>query len=346
MRRRKMNFNGIKQIGIVGGGTSALMLCIEAAKAGIKTSLLDPKVGCIGSQLASEHIISAITNESIQKLSLRCDVVIFNRKLDFELNVKLHAKTYPSKDAMNDLCHFKNIQDILEVLEIPAPKIYYQDNKQQAFMQMEDLQMPFKFIKQYEDHTEELTVYNKDDLADFILEVDEGADSFILQPMTEYSRMITFLCIADENDKCYVYDPIEEKMENQECHMKIIDDLSKTMVARLNRYNKKLLKELRGIGAFTIKYGIKANKSVELIEITPELSVSGLLTLEAYELSIYEQYLHLVLGMSVHKPELEAYVQGTVKPVKEQKEEKGIYHFYHLGQNQLYIKREIEEPKA
>ncbi len=342
-----MNFNGIKQIGIVGGGTSALMLCIEAAKVGIRTSLLDPKVGCIGSQLANEHIISAITNESIQKLSLRCDVLIFNTKLDFELNVKLHAKTYPNKETMKDLCHFKNVQDILEFLDIPVPKVYYQDNKQQAFSQMENLEMPFRFIKQYTDRTEQMAVYNKEDLADFILEVDEGADSFILQPITKYSRIITFLCIVDEDEKAYIYDPVEElNDEDKTCHLKISDSLSKAMLTRLNRYNKKLLKEINGIGAFTIKYGIKANKSVELIEITPELSMAGLLTLEAYELSIYEQYLHLLVGMSINKPELEAYVQGTIKPVKEQKEEKGIYHFYQLGQNQLYIKRDKEEPKA
>ena len=342
-----MNFNGIKQIGIVGGGTSALMLCIEAAKVGIRTSLLDPKVGCIGSQLANEHIISAITNESIQKLSLRCDAIIFNTKLDFELNVKLHAKTYPSKETMKDLCHFKNVQDILEFLDIPAPKVYYQDNKQQAFTQIEDLEMPFRFIKQYTDRTEQMAVYNKEDLADFILEVDEGADSFILQPITKYSRIITFLCIVDEDEKVYIYDPVEESNdEDKTCHLKISDSLSKTMLTRLNRYNKKLLKEINGTGAFTIKYGIKANKRVELIDITPELSMAGLLTLEAYELSIYEQYLHLLMGMSINKPELEAYVQGTIKPVNGQKEEKGVYHFYQLGQNQLYIKRDKEEPKA
>ena len=342
-----MNFNGIKQIGIVGGGTSALMLCIEAAKVGVRTSLLDPKVGCIGSQLASEHIISAITNESIQKLSLRCDVIIFNTKLDFELNTKLHSKTYPSKETMKELCHFKNIQDVLELLDIPAPKIYYQDNKEQAFMQMERIEMPFKFIKQYADRTQQMEIYNKDDLTDFILEVDEGADSFILQPITKYSRTVTFLCIVDEKEKAYIYDAIEElRDEDKTCHLKISDSLSKSMLTRLSRYNKKLLKEINATGAFTIKYGIKANKSVELIDITPELSMAGLLTLEAYELSIYEQYMHLVAGMPINKPELEAYVHGTIKPIKEQREEKGIYHFYQLGQNQLYIKRDKEDSKA
>lgn len=342
-----MNFNGIRQIGIVGGGTAALMLCIEAAKAGIRTSLLDPKVGCIGSQLASEHIISAITNESIQKLSLRCDVIVFNTKLDFELNTKLHSKTYPSKDTMKELCHFKNMQDILEVLEIPAPKMYYQDNKEMAFMQIEKLEMPFKFIKQYGDCTKQMDIYNEEDLADFVLEIDEDAESFILQPITKYSRVITFLCIVDDKEKAYIYDPIEESIgEDEACHLKIADSLSKSMLLRLNRYNKKLLKEINATGAFTIKYGVKANKSVELIHMTPELSIAGLLTLEAYELSIYEQYLHLLLGMPVNKLELEANVQGTIKPVRDDKEEKGIYHFYQLGPNELYIRKDKEDFKA
>ncbi len=336
-----MNLNGIKQIGIVGGGQGALMLCIEAAKMGIRTSLLDPKVNAVGAQIASEHIICAITNESIQKLSLRCDVVVFNTKPDFEINVKLHSKTYPPKENLKELYHYKNVLEILEVLEIPTMKTYYQDNQKLTFGEIEKLEFPFRFVKQYRDRTELMDVYNKEDLTDFILEVDDTAESFLLQPLSTYEKVIHYLCIVDEQGKIICYDPIEEyDEEDRLCRLNMVSTLSKSMQQRLTRYNRKLLKEIQAVGAFTIKYGVKANKSVELIDITPQLSMAALLTPEAYELSVYEQYMHLILGLKLTKPELEAYVHGTVRETKEQPAEDEVCHFYRFGLNNLCIVRE------
>lgn len=339
-----MNFNGISQIGIVGGGVSALMMCIEAAKLGIRTTLLDPKVNCVGSQIATEHIVATITNESIQKLSLRVDTLIFNTKLDFELNTKLHAKTFPTKETMKELCNYRNVLELLELLEVPTPKTYYQDNKADTFSTIENLALPFRFIKQYPDHTETLEVRTHEDIADFILEMDEIAEGFMLQPITEYKHVITFLCMVDEQGKVVLYEPLEESYENSKvCTLEMANSLSKTMIQRLSRFNRKILKELNAIGVFTIKYGIKANKSVECIEVTPEVTMAGLLTLEAYDVSVYEQYMHLLLGLKINTPVLESIVHGTVKALQEPVAKEGPCHLYNLGLTNLCITKVKEK---
>ena len=309
-----MSLSEIKQIGIVGGSASSLMLCIEAAKLGIRTCLLDPKVDCVGSRVASEHIIAAITSENIKKLSLRCDRVVYNTRPDIELDVKLHSKIYPSKDNINELYKFKNIMDILELLEIPTAHIFYQDNNEKAFKDLEGLTMPFRFIKQYKNYSKQMDIFTKEDLADFIMEVDEEAESFVLQPISDYKQIAACICMVDETGKVYQYHPIEESTEDDEtCKLRIGDTFSKSMVSKLARYNRKLLKELGAVGVFTIKYGVKANKSVEFIEITPELGVGSLLTLESYDISIYEQFMRLLLDMKLTTPELISYAHGTVK---------------------------------
>ena len=209
-----MNLSDIKQVGIVGGGPSTLMLCFEFAKLGIQTCLLDPKVDCIGANIANEHIIAAISKENIKKLSLRCDKVIFNIKPEFELDVKLHAPIYPNKDALNEVSNLKNIFDILELLEIPATKIFYQDNKKDAFAKMEGLTMPFRFVKQYKGYSRQMDIFTKEDLADFILEVDEEAESFILQPIDDYKQTISCICLVDDSGKLQLYHPIEVSYED------------------------------------------------------------------------------------------------------------------------------------
>ena len=335
-----MSFQGIKQIGIVGGGSSSLMLCIEAAKLGISTCLLDPQVNCVGSQLATEHIIGAINSENIKKLSLRCDKIIFNDKSDFELVAKLHAEIFPHKETLNELCYFKNVLDLVELLEIPTAKIFYQDNNQDAFKEVDGLTMPFRFIKQYKGYSKQMDIYDQEDLTEFIMEVDEDAESFILQPISDYKQIIACLCLVDESGKIHLYHPIEESRDEEHvCHIKTADSLTKTMINRLARYNRKIVKELGLVGVVTIKYGIKANKSVELMEVSPQLGLVSLLTLEAYEHSVFEQYMRLVLGMKVMTPELIAHAHGTIKDVSEEVDHADEGHFYHCGQANLCVRR-------
>lgn len=337
-----MNFSDVKQIGIIGGGAPALMLCMEAAKIGVSTCLLDPKVNAIGAQVATEHVIAAITNENIKKLSLRCDKLIFNAKPDFEMDIKLHAPIYPNKENLNELCSQKNMLELLEVLDIPRAQVYYQDNKEDAFSQIEHLSLPFRFVKQYPNYSKQVDVYTQEDLADFILEMDPEADSFIIQPITDYKQTISCICLVDEIGKIHLYDPIEISYDEDEtCHLKIADTLSRNMVTKLARYNRKLLKELKLTGVCTIRYGIKANKSVEFIDMTPELGVGSLLTIEAYDTSIFEQYIRLLVGMKVMPPVLEAYAHGTIKEAgRIDKNETG--HLYDIDTHALCVRRELK----
>ena len=336
-----MNFSDVKQIGIIGGGASTLMLCIEAAKLGISTCLLDPKVNAIGAQVATEHIVAAITNENVKKLSLRCDKLIFNTKPDFEMDVKLHADIYPNKDTLNELCSQKNMLELLEMLEIPRPETYLQDNKEEAYSKLESLSLPFRFVKQYEHYSKQMDIHTKEDLADFILEMDPEADSFMIQPIVEYKQTISCICIVDQAGKVHLYDPIEVIYgEESICQLKIADTLSKNMITKLARYNRKILKELKSVGIYTIRYGIKANKSVELIDITPELGVGSILTIEAYGTSVFEQYIKLLLDMKMVSPVLEAYAHGTIKEI-EQVDKEEVGHLYNIEPHALCVHREM-----
>lgn len=335
----------VKTVGIVGGGVSALMLCIEAAKAGIATTLLDPKVDCVGAQIATEHILATINNENIEKLSLRVDAIVFNTKLDFPLECKLHCKTYPSKSAMNEMSNPKGILELLEVLEIPTATTYYQDNKEMAFEKIENLSLPFNFIKQYGSRSELKRVESHEDMADFILDMDENIDSFAIQLIPEYAKTIVSVVIVDEAGKAHIYDPLEIAYEAQKvCSVKVADDLTKTMIQKIARLNRKMIKELEGAGVYTIKYGMKANKSLELMEITPEIDMAALLTLEAHDVSIYEQYMHLVMDMPVIPPTLESYAHGSIKEAGKVAEKNKVYHMYNLGLTNLCVtKNNIEK---
>ena len=341
----------IKQLGIVGGGISAVMLCNEAAKLGIKTTLLDPNIDCIGAELVNEHIIGSITPSNIDKLSLRCDALIFNQKINFKLTLKAPIPTLPSIDSLNNLYDFKNVCDLLESLEIPTPNHYYQDNTTSSFAKLEGVSLPLKLIKRFENHCEEFIALTADDLADFLLETNETVSSFIITPIEDYKNVVTFICTFDSSKKFFSYEPTisQEIIATPPIAGSIIKadveanlELSKTMLNRLTKYNKKLLQALGSHGCYTIKYGIKSNKSPELIDISPQIDTCGLITNSSYDVSAYKQTLYMLYLLVLPRPNKLLSLYGYGCTIKDSnyvdKSTHPLIDLYNINEKYYYIK--------
>ena len=62
------------------------------------------------------------------------------------------------------------------------------------------------------------------------------------------------------------------------------------------------------------------------------------------DLPVYEQYVQVILGRSVVKPEIEVYVYGTVNEELMTLQKDEVAHFYHSGRTNLCLRRiELEE---
>ncbi len=331
--------NTINKIGIVGGGIGALFLIAEATKKGIATTLLDPRINCLGAANATEQMIATFTNENIKKLSLRTDAIVFNTLLDCELKAKLQSPAYPSLACMNKLSHQKELLDLMTELNIPYVDTFYQSNKGDTFNRIDEIELPFRLIKEYDDRIENVEIFTQEELAEEILEMNEKINGFILQPIRQYAKKIVCIGLVDREGNIVLYDPVEEHHdeEGKLYGMTTKTSLSKTMLQKISRYNKKLLKELGLVGFCTICYGVKANRAIEVIEITPGLSVATNLLDKAYDMSPYEQYIGLIMGMNSVEPTLLRPMQGHILEGAKVKSSKVAYHVYQLESNQLYM---------
>ncbi len=334
-----MNFTQeFTQLGIVGGGINAVMLCNEAAKLGIKTTLLDPDLNCVGAETVNEHIIGAITPSNIEKLVLRCNRVIINTDLEFKLETKAHKSVFPAEEGLNILSNFTSLQSLLEELEIPTPHYYYQDISSEPFANLDNISLPFKIIKQFKEHSKEFVISSTDDLADFILETGDNIESFAISPITAYKEIVTFTCIYDAKKHIYAYEPMVV-YNDDECLYDIdaSNNLTKTMLNRLTRYNKKLLQELNNPGCYTIRYGI--NKSPELIDISPVIPTQGLITNCSYDISIYKQYLYFLILASLPTPRKLSSLCGYASSDEPFVFNDSRIDMYNLGDKMYYIKQ-------
>lgn len=294
------------KVGIIGSSVSSMMMCVELAKMGIETSILDSDLHGIASSVATEHIAMAVTPESIKKLSLRCDKIICNTKLDFALEEKLHAPIFPNKSVLNEIGNPKNVIEMCELLDIPTMATYYFDTKEQVLEILKDIERPHIVGMEVNGFMHQRTVFSKEEVADLVLDLCEmPATSYMIQPLDDFEYTISCICFTDKKGKLVLYTPISIQFEEENmCILRMGNHITKTMTTRLNRYSRKLMKEIdaRG-GAFTIRYGV-VNKSVKLIDVLPAIGIGSLLTEKGYDVSIFEQYARFVNNMKNFAPNL------------------------------------------
>lgn len=342
-----MNATEIKTLGIVGGNLLANMIGIEAKKREIQTVLLEPELNNIASEACDTHITTSITTESIKRLALKTDAIIFcmqNSPVLIEESLKEH-QIYPSEEGMMLISNRVHQLTSAELNQVPTPKYYHQNNKLMFFKQMEDIKIPFKLYQIYENKYEVLDVYTREDLENFLFEIDDQAIEWLIEEINDYDRFLS-ITVLKAKDKVYTY-PIQEEVLDDEAvkYIYMPAEITKAMQTKLSRYAKKLLKDTMTEGLFTLKFGVKRNRQVELININPGITVGDIATNHYTDFSVYEQFLNLIQGLPLKDGEILA---GSTTRVIKESDTKHIpkfpYHHYHLDRyNKMPVSIYVQE---
>lgn len=347
--------NEIKTLGIVGGNLLANMICIEAKKRCIKTILLEPELNNIAGEACDTHITTHITEETIKRLALKTDAIILCTGTPPTLSshfIKEH-QLYPSEDGIQLISNRVHQLTAAELCEVPTPKYYHQNNKLAFFKEMEHIELPFRLYQIYENRYDVLDVYTKDDLENFLFEIDESAIEWLIEEINEYDRFLSITALK-AGDKVVTY-PVQEEVLNDVAvkYIYMPADVSKAMHTKLARYAKKILKDNVTEGLFTFKFGVKRNRQVELMHINPGITVGDIATNHYTDLSVYEQLLNLIQGLPIKDGEL---IKPSTTTVIKEEDTKHVprfpYHHYHLDRYNtmpvsLYVEQSVvqEEKK-
>lgn len=299
-----MKKNNITHIGIVGESIGSSLLCLEAKKRGIKTTLLDSTLDSMSARFADEHLIADASASNIQKLALRVDAIIFGK--DIYTNYKeqpfKNVVTYPSIEMMELLKNKISWLRLAAENDVPTPKYFYQENSTDVIESVEDLPFPFDFYQYYPNHVDVIEVETADQLNNFIFEIDENADSWLSIAAQDYDNIISVTGIVDATGKIYTYELSNEVASEDEITMYSPAKVNKTAGAKITRYTKKLLKVFGEMGIYTFLYGIKSNKGIELMDVTLEMDEHQVMSLHYYDISVYEQFLNMIEGEKVVTP--------------------------------------------
>jgi len=289
-------------IGILGGGQLGRMMAVAAKHMGYRIAVLDPAEDCSCAQVADEHIVGAYDDvEAAEQLSERSDVITYefeNVDLEvarlFESNGKLPQGAYSLEVTQN---RAKEKQEAVAAgLSVPFYDII--DSYEQFLEALNKTGYPavIKTTSGGYDGKGQLKIEHEDEAAKARQFIKEGR-TYIVEQWVEFDMEISqvFTRAADGE---ITYFPIPENIhKNHILHeSRVPAGLGETLVDKVQEAVKRLSEQMGIVGTFAVEMFV-SGEDIYINEMAPRPHNSGHFTIEACNVSQFEQHVRAICGL-------------------------------------------------
>jgi 5-(carboxyamino)imidazole ribonucleotide synthase len=123
-------------------------------------------------------------------------------------------------------------------------------------------------------------------------------NEYILEKLVKLKKEISIIVTRFKNNKYEIYEPVENTHENQILkHSKIPAEISKKIFDQSKEWAVLIAEELKYIGTLCIEFFIDRNDNLYVNEIAPRVHNSGHLTINAYNVSQFENHVRAVCSL-------------------------------------------------
>ena len=138
-------------------------------------------------------------------------------------------------------------------------------------------------------------IHNVDDLN--LLQVD-FSKGYILEKLVKLKKEISVVLTRFSNNNFEIYEPIENSHEDQILkHSKIPAEINKKILDQSKEWATNIAEELKYIGTLCVEFFIDRNDNLYVNEIAPRVHNSGHLTINAYNVSQFENHVRAVCSL-------------------------------------------------
>tara|TARA_B100001093_G_scaffold468585_1_gene488685 strand:- start:510 stop:1556 length:1047 start_codon:yes stop_codon:yes gene_type:complete len=286
-------------LGIIGGGQLGSMLAISAKKLNIKTVVYcdDPNAPA---QNFCNDFISASYNEKktiIEFVSLVDFVTYEFENIPFETLSEINKlKPVLPKPSVNRLIQHRLAEkDFVNKLNIRTTRYTSVKDKSEIEALEDFLPGILKTTTLGYDGKGQYPINSLEELNSLNIDFSEG---YILEKLVKLKKEISII-ITRFNDQQYeIYEPIENKHENQILKFsKIPADINKKIYNQSRDWAMSIAEELKYVGTLCVEFFVDRNDNLYVNEIAPRVHNSGHLTINAYNISQFENHVRAVCGL-------------------------------------------------
>ena len=334
-------------LGILGGGQLGSMLSIAAKKLNVKTIIFCDDQEAPAQKFCDEFVFASYNDkEKIYDFAKSVDIITYEfENIPFEtLNELNKLKTVSPKPSVNRLIQHRLAEkDFINKLNIRTTRYVHIKNKEDLLPLGDFLPGILKTTTMGYDGKGQFPIKNMDVINS--LNIDFNRE-YILEKLVKLKKEISVIITRFNNNKYEIYEPIENTHVDQILrHSKIPADIDKKIFNQSKEWAILIAEELKYIGTLCVEFFIDRNDNLYVNEIAPRVHNSGHLTINAFNISQFENHIRAVCSLEqitlkkLSNAEMVNLIGDQIIPYRENPK---------LNDNQFffdYLKKDIKEKR-
>ena len=285
-------------LGIIGGGQLGSMLSQAAKKIGIKTVILSDDNFAPAANYTDHFIYTKYDNEeNIKAFINKVDIVTFefeNIPYSILSTINKSKPVLPLPEINQVVQDRQKEKSFVNSLGIKTTDWCLVRSKQDIINNTNLLPGILKTCTLGYDGKGQYVINTIDDIQDHLF----TSNNYILEKLVPLKKEISVIITRYLNGECSIYEPIENKHENQILkHSKIPADIDTNIFMQAQENAKLLSEKLNYIGTMCVEYFITNKNELLVNEIAPRVHNSGHLTIDAFNVSQFENHIRAVCNL-------------------------------------------------
>ncbi len=287
------------KLGIIGGGQLGSMLCQAAKKLNIKTIIYSDDVESPAQNFCDEFISSEYSNkDKIYEFAKKVDVITYEfENIPYDtLNELNKLKPVSPKPSVNRLIQHRLAEkDFINKLNIRTTRYVHVESKEDLLPLGDFLPGILKTTTMGYDGKGQYPINNIEAIDSLNINFE---NEYILEKLVKLKKEISVIITRFSNNKYEIYEPIENTHEDQILrHSKIPAEISEKLFEQSKEWAILIAEELKYIGTLCVEFFIDRNDNLYVNEIAPRVHNSGHLTINAYNVSQFENHVRAVCSL-------------------------------------------------
>jgi 5-(carboxyamino)imidazole ribonucleotide synthase len=286
-------------LGIIGGGQLGSMLSAAAKKINIKTIVYCDDINAPAQNFCDEFIFGKYDDkQKILEFIDKVNIITFEfENIPYEtLNEINKEKPVLPKPSINKLIqHRLSEKDFINKLNIRTTKYSSVKKKSELKSLVDFIPGILKTTTLGYDGKGQYPIKKIEDIQS--LKIDFSKE-YILEKLVKLKKEISVIVTRFGSNNYVVYEPIENVHEDQILkYSKIPAEISKDIFNQSKDWAINISEELKYIGTLCVEFFIDINENLYVNEIAPRVHNSGHLTINAYNISQFENHIRAVCSL-------------------------------------------------
>tara|TARA_B100001093_G_scaffold417199_1_gene408095 strand:- start:298 stop:1344 length:1047 start_codon:yes stop_codon:yes gene_type:complete len=332
-------------VGIIGGGQLGSMLAQAAKKINIKVIILSDDKDAPAYNYADQFIHSDYNdNLQIEKFVSLVDIVTFEfENIPFEVLNKISKikKVLPLPKINQIVQDRRKEKSFVNDLGIKTTEWSFINSKEDIKNNKHLLPGILKTCKLGYDGKGQYIISSVNDLH----KISSGITDCILEKIVNLKLEISVIITRFHNGECSIYEPIENNHQEQILkYSKIPANINQGIFYKAQSDAKLLAEKLDYVGTMCVEYFLTMENELLVNEIAPRVHNSGHLTINAFNISQFENHIRAVSNLK----RIEIKKNSNAKMTNIIGSEINEYRGKHFKKNEYffdYFKKEIKKKR-